>query len=220
MSIIEVTLLISLFMKKILVYTIIVIISLGCKNSIEIIEVKNEEGQLVEKYHRRVADNMRHGSYEAFDENGSVIESSVFQNDTLHGERIIYFENGQPQYVEQYKNGQFDDLYNAFYESGQLKLEGKYTNGAMNGEWKGYHENGQLKEVVLFENNNENGPFVEYHDNGKLSAEGTYLNGDKEHGELKLYDETGELYKTMNCDEGLCRTTWLREDHKEKKDNE
>lgn len=207
-------------MKEILVILSLVLIFQGCKNSIEVVEVKNEAGQLVEKYHRRVADNMRHGNYEAFDEKGNVIESSIFQNDTLQGKRIIYFENGQPQYIEQYKNGQFDDLYNAFYESGQLKLEGKYTNGAMNGEWKGYHENGQLKEVVLFVDNNENGPFVEYHDNGKLAAEGTYLNGDKEHGELKLFDENGELYKTMNCDEGLCRTTWLREDQKEKKDNE
>ncbi len=207
-------------MKEILVLLSLVIFSQACKNAIEVVEVKNEAGQLVEKYQRSVESNMRHGSYEAFDEKGNIIESSVFQNDTLHGERIIYFENGQPQYIEQYKNGQFDDLYNSFYESGQLKLEGKYTNGAMNGEWKGYHENGQLKEVVLFENNNENGPFVEYHANGKLAAEGTYLNGDKEHGELKLYDKTGELYKTMNCDEGLCRTTWLREDQKEKKDNE
>ena len=207
-------------MEKLVFILFLTFTTLGCKKSIEVVEIKNATGQIVEKYERRVADNMRQGKYESFDENGNLMESAFFQNDTLHGKRTIYFENGNPQYIEQYVNGQFDDAYSAFYQSGQLKLEGKYSNGAMNGEWKGYHENGQLKELVLFSNNEENGPFVEYHPNGKLAAEGTYLNGDNEHGELKLYDENGELYRTMNCDKGLCRTSWLREDYKEKNDDE
>ncbi len=190
---------------------LVIFLLIGCKPTIETIEVEDEAGNVVEKYERRIADNMRHGLYQMFDENGKVVELSIYQNDSLHGKRTMFFENGQPQYVENYVNGKFDDDYSSFYENGQLKLNGKYTNGAMNGEWKGYHENGQLKEVVQFVENQENGSFVEYHPNGKLAAEGTYLNGDNEHGELKLYDENGVLNKKMNCDKGVCRTAWTRD---------
>ena len=81
----------------------------------------------------------------------------------------------------------------------------------MNGPWLGYHENGQLKERVQFQDNDENGPFVEYHPNGNLAAEGTYKDGDNEDGELKIYDESGALLRTMLCDRGRCRTTWSAE---------
>ena len=47
--------------------------------------------------------------------------------------------------------------------------------------------------------------------NGKTKATGTYLEGDNEHGELKLFDENGELTKKMNCNRGACRTTWTKE---------
>ncbi len=51
-------------------------------------------------------------------------------------------------------------------------------------------------------------PLSEYHPNGQLKAEGYYKNGDKEEGLLKLYNETGKLVKTMNCNSGICRTVW------------
>ncbi|HHS96015.1 MAG TPA: hypothetical protein ENJ45_05440, partial [Phaeodactylibacter sp.] len=52
----------------------------------------------------------------------------------------------------------------------------------MQGTWKGYYESGALKEKVEFVDNEENGPFIEFYENGKLKAEGTYRNGDNEHG--------------------------------------
>ena len=194
-----------------IISVIFLFLLIGCKPTIETVEVEDEAGNVIEKYERRVADNMRHGLYQLFDENGKIVEMAIYQNDTLEGKRTMFFENGKPQYIENYSKGQFAGEYAAYYENGQLKLQGKYTNGAMNGEWKGYHDNGQLKELVQFENNEENGPFVEYHPNGKLAAEGYYLNGDNEEGELKLYDENGVLHKKMNCDKGICRTSWQRD---------
>ena len=81
----------------------------------------------------------------------------------------------------------------------------------MTGKWKGYYDNGALKEEVIFVNNQENGPFIEYYPNGKLKAEGTYLEGDYEQGELKLYNESGELIRRMNCEKGVCKTVWKAE---------
>ena len=55
----------------------------------------------------------------------------------------------------------------------------------------------------------------EYFRNGNLEAEGTYRNGDNEHGLLKLYNEEGELIKTMNCEDGVCRTVWKKDQNRE-----
>jgi len=112
---------------------------------------------------------------------------------------------------ETYKRGTFSGPYRLFYPGGELKQSGKYRDNLMVGKWKGFYDNGQLKEVVQFENNEENGAFIEYHSNGKLKAEGSYLDGDYEHGELKLYDENGELERTMQCVKGRCSTTWSRD---------
>ena len=51
-----------------------------------------------------------------------------------------------------------------------------------------------------FKNNQENGPFKEYFQNGNLKFEGTYEGGDYEVGELKKYDESGNLIAKMNCE--------------------
>ena len=84
----------------------------------------------------------------------------------------------------------------------------------MSNVWIRYYKNGQKKEEVTFENNEENGPFVEYNENGSLAAKGSYLNGDFEHGLLEIYDGQGVLVRKMNCDKGICNTTW-KADHME-----
>ena len=49
----------------------------------------------------------------------------------------------------------------------------------------------------------------------KTKAAGNYLAGDNEHGELKLFDENGELIKKMNCNNGLCQTSWTKEENED-----
>jgi antitoxin component YwqK of YwqJK toxin-antitoxin module len=183
---------------------------IGCSD-LETTEVKDENGNVIEKYTRRKTDFAKQGMYQAFSPEGTLMEEANYVNDTLDGERRLYHENGKVQIKEQYDQGQFVGAYQTFYENGQMELEGTYTEGAMNGEWKRYYENGQLMEVVQFENNQENGPFIEYHDNGNLKAKGAYLDGDKEHGLLELFDEQGELERKMDCDKGICRTIWTRD---------
>lgn len=123
----------------------------------------------------------------------------------------MYNEKGDTQIVENYKEGAFEGVYKAFHENGKVKLAGQYVNNEMTGTWKGFYENGALKEEVQFKDNAENGPFVEYYENSKLKAEGAYLDGDYEHGELKLYNENGELTRRMQCDKGICKTVWQAE---------
>ncbi len=179
-------------------------------SELEVVEKTDAYGN-TERYTRRLDDYAKEGKYSKMSPEGNLIESAHYHNDTLHGLRVIYYENGDTQIVEQYEHGLFAGPYQAYYEGGDLELEGIYTANSMEGVWKRYYPNGQLMETVSFQDNQENGPFTEYHENGKLKAEGYYKDGDNEHGLLKIYDQEGELVKTMNCQHGVCRTVWEKE---------
>jgi antitoxin component YwqK of YwqJK toxin-antitoxin module len=192
-------------------WALMVLAILSCKKTTETVESKDEAGYTV-RYERRLSDYAKQGRYEKINPKGQKVEEAMYRNDTLDGSRIIYSETGDTQIVELYKNGIFDGAYKVFYENGALKILGYYKNNIAVGKWKGYYDTGALKEEVTFENNQENGPFVEYHPNGKLKAEGAYANGDYEEGELKLYDESGTLYRRMECVKGVCKTVWKKEE--------
>lgn len=168
-----------------------------------------------EQFQRRLADGVREGRYLRFNAEGKRMEEAFFHNDTLNGPRIFYFTNGDTLSIEQYSMGNFEGEFRQYYENGQLQLKGMYRNNEMTGQWQQFYESGELKEVVTFRANAENGPFTEYFQNGNLKAEGNYLNGDHEHGLLKLYDENGRLVRKMDCDMGKCRTIWRAEGEEE-----
>lgn len=204
-------------MKNILLTKIgmgFILICLGltsCKKDIKTITETNPETKEKLEYQIRISDEKKHGTYKLTSAKGVLIETAQYQDGELDGERLLFFENGEVQYREQYKQGQFEGPYFSYFDSGSPESEGQYVENAMQGEWKFYYSNGQVKEILRFTDNEENGPFLEYHENGKMKAEGQYLKGDYEEGELKLYDEQGELERIMNCDKGICRTQWVRD---------
>ena len=173
-----------------------------------VVENRDENGQLTERITYKTDTEERHGKYESFFASGKIMEESFYQDGLLHGPRKVYFENGQLEYLETYDKGEFEGLYQKYTEDGQLVQEGQFVNNMMSGPWKGWYDSGMLKEEVLFENNNENGPFKEYHPNGQLKTEGAYRNGDNEQGELVIFDEDGQVIERMYCEYGVCGTTW------------
>jgi antitoxin component YwqK of YwqJK toxin-antitoxin module len=180
----------------------------ACVNQYETVRNYDEAGYLLEEYTIDRKTKQKQGIYQSFDKNGKVIAEETYSNNVLNGRRRVFFSNDTPQVVEIYKNGLLDGAYSSYYENGKVSFEGNYVNGKMEGEWRGYYDNGQLKEIVQFQGDAENGSFIEYHANGKLKAKGNYLNGDQEHGALELYDESGALVRKMDCEQGICKTTW------------
>lgn len=202
-------------MNRYIFLSCFIIFFFSCSD-IESVEVK-EGDVVVESYTRKKSDFAKHGTYTRFSPDGKMTEKSEYQDDKLHGKQEFFYSNGQVQELVHYKNGTHEGEYKTFFEDGKIQQEGNYVNGAWEGELKVYYSNGQLKEVVNYKNNHEFGPFVEYHENGKLKTEGTYQGADPdtnqalEHGELKKYDKNGEHFQTMNCNNGRCETTWLKE---------
>ena len=182
----------------------------GCdEESLVAVEKWQDSNRVLQRY-LVDRDSLRQGEYERFVE-GVLRERCHYENDTLHGMRTLYDAGGRKEIEETYQNGSFAGPFRTYYPSGQVELLGQYVDNAMHGEWIKYYPTGQMMERVFMARNNENGPFVEYHENGQLKAEGTYANGDREHGLLKLYDDSGELMTKMMCDSGICHTIWSRE---------
>ncbi len=190
----------------------------ACGKQTEIAEVRDGEGNLIEKYAKDPKTNLRNGLSTKYIGKRKV-EEAHYLNDVLHGERKVFYENGTVEALENYENGIFVGPYKSFYEkNNSLKSEGEYVAGKMTGNWKFYYPNGRIKEIVAFKENEEDGPFEEYYESGTIKAKGNYktlegsVNPNKEHGLLELFDETGTLVKKMNCNYGACVTTWTQKD--------
>jgi antitoxin component YwqK of YwqJK toxin-antitoxin module len=121
--------------------------------------------------------------------------------------------------IEHYQKGEYHGKYQKFYESGQLKIEQEFVDGAMQGFSLRYYPNGVLEEKVTIRDSEENGPFWEYYENGNLKTEGSYApsedasfsdNVSLEQGELKEYDENGQLIRIADCNKGVCLTRWKK----------
>ncbi|MEM6722436.1 MAG: toxin-antitoxin system YwqK family antitoxin [Bacteroidota bacterium] len=193
-------------------FGMLVLLSLSsCKGDIQVVSLTDAATEGKIEYELRQSDSLQHGFYKRYSPEGTLVESANYTDGELDGERLLYHENGEIQYIERYQTGRYEGTYESFYDDGQKESEGEYIGNAMQGEWKFYYQNGQVKELVRFTDSEENGPFIEYYENGNLKAEGAYLDGDNEHGELKLYDEQGELERIMNCEKGICRTQWVRD---------
>lgn len=196
-------------MRFTLIFSFAIIFLAACSD-METIEVKDENGKIKEQYSLNKQTKKKEGAYLAFYPNGQKLEESFYINDSLHGERKLFYENGQLESVTNHANGMFEGKYQKYNEQGKLTNEGQYLNNEMSGVWKKWDGSGALVEEVAFMANLENGPFKEFYPNGKLKAEGIYLDGDNEQGELKIYDETGELVERKHCEFGNCATAWSK----------
>ena len=175
--------------------------------NIKYIEENDFEGNL-EKFGILEENGNYQGRYTKLRSDGTMMEEAYYNDGNLDGLRILYYANQDTQILETHVNGIFHGPYRSFYKGNRLKLSGEYSENQMQGIWYKYYETGELMEEVTFVNSLENGPFTEYHKNGQISVQGQYLDGDNEDGELKFFTEEGIHYKTMNCDKGMCRTTW------------
>jgi antitoxin component YwqK of YwqJK toxin-antitoxin module len=185
----------------------------ACSNR-ETVEQKSEAGVL-ERYERLKKDGRKDGLYQKFWPNGKVQVEAHYKADSLDGERRFYYETGAVQAVEHYVNNHYHGDFKEFYPNGKAKVEQRYENDKLQGISTVYYENGNVREQVTLKDNEEDGPFKEYYENGNLKCEGTYSPSDEngmaiEQGELKEYDETGQLARIAQCVNGVCNTVWRK----------
>ena len=192
---------------------LIVFQSFCTPNPLETTEAKNDRGQL-ERWQRRKDNLAKERLYQRFSPEGVLLEEAHYLADSLDGERKYFSATGSLESIERYQKGKFHGKFQAFYENGQVKIEQDFVNGALTGLSVRYYPNGKLQEKVMLKDNVENGAFTEYHENGNLKTEGTYLPNEEgdglEEGELKEYDESGQLIRIADCIHGRCLTKWKK----------
>ncbi len=188
----------------------IVLLLSGCQTHSKKQEIDPDTGYRME-YSLDKNSRLHDGPYIKKDSSGVLLEKGMLKEGVQVGIRELYYPDGKVKVRERYVNGKMDDLYEYFHPNGAVQLKGYYVQGEMYGLWRKYTPEGQLIDEVLMIANEENGPFTEYYPNGKIAAQGAYLHGANESGTLKLYNESGELYKTMQCYDGRCYTTWLKD---------
>lgn len=181
------------------------------QNQLETTESKNDRGHL-ERWQQRKGSSIKEGLYQRFSPEGILLEEAHYLADSLEGERKYFAATGSLETIERYQRNKMHGKFQSFYEDGQLKIEQDFVNGALSGFSIRYYPNGKVQEKVLLKDNVENGPFTEYHENGNLKTEGTYLPNEEgdglEHGELKEYNEAGQLIRIADCQNGMCLTRW------------
>lgn len=185
-----------------------------CSSSpLETVEAKTERGQ-TERWQRRKDNGQKEGLFQRFSPEGVLLEEAYYRTDSLHGERKYFAANGTLESIEPYDNNRLHGKFKVFFANGALKIEQDFVKGALNGWSIRYYPNGVVEEKVLLKDNVENGPFQEFHENGNLKTEGTYTPNEEgdgvEEGELKEYDETGQLIRIADCNNGMCLTRWKK----------
>ncbi len=195
-------------MHKSLALILWLLFAASCGHPVKTTEVRNREGLLLELYHRDTHTGSKEGYYARFFPNGDISEEGWYLNDTLHGQRIRYYEGSNKKLVEHYRHGKLSGDFKAYHEDGSLKCDYEFRDGKADGVWKNYYSNGQLKDVVTYRDDRQNGPYLEYYPNGKAKAKGSYMNGPNRHGLFEIYDVYGILVKEMICTFGDCQTIW------------
>lgn len=183
------------------------------QNPLETTESKNDRGQ-AERWQRRKDTKVKEGLFQRFSPEGVLLEEAHYLADSLDGERKYFSASGVLEIIEHYQNHKIHGKFQSFYPTGQVKIEQDFVQGALTGLSIRYHLNGKVQEKVQLKDNVENGPFSEYHENGNLKTEGTYLPNEEgdgvEAGELKEYDEAGQLIRIADCTNGMCLTRWKK----------
>lgn len=186
----------------------------ACKeNPKETVETHDDDGRL-ERFQRNKKDFAKEGLYQKLSPEGVLIEEAHYHLNVLEGERKYFFPGGAVESIENYKNGQIHGKYLKFFENGSPRITQEFVEGAMQGLSIRYYPNGTIEERVTIKDNEENGPFQEYYENGNLKVEGNYAPSDTEsaleQGELKEYDESGQLVRIADCVDGRCTTRWKK----------
>ena len=96
----------------------------------EIKVFKNVEYQ----FYRNGNEEVKHGYYKEYDENGQIIAEGEYKKDgetgrEWSGKFIEYYYNGQIRYEENYKDGKEEGRFVSYYENGEIVDEDIWKDG-------------------------------------------------------------------------------------------
>jgi antitoxin component YwqK of YwqJK toxin-antitoxin module/tetratricopeptide (TPR) repeat protein len=148
------------------------------------------------------------GTQTFYNENGSVMETDVYQDDTEQGPSTSWFLNGKKRVETPYVDGEMDGYHRTWYSNGQIREEGWYSQGKAQGYWLYHDEMGTLTDSAYYLDDDLEGYKSTFYPNGKRSFEIKYHRGWME--ESIDYDTSGkELSRSIfKAGTGMLRLTY------------
>ena len=144
-----------------------------------------------------------------FANNGGISYRETYKNDTLNGEKLIYYipehknqnSNAQVMSIQIFKKGRLHGETTEYFPDGTKKLEGTYVEGKFHGKVNRYHPDGKLHVIERWNNRTKHGWWITYDANGKEVARTYYYRGEPVEGkELdKLMKRLKEEDKSPNA---------------------
>jgi len=178
-------------------------------------------GQL--KYKSTYMKGKLDGPKEEYHENGQLLSSIFYKENKIVDGVIKYFDkNGNLKKTESYKNGLKNGLAQTYYTDGSIFTKVSYEDGYELPEYISYFSNGQVsikshRYSGLYESyfsdgqlelkttkigGKNNGVTEEYTFFNKLKTKGTYSSGEIIDGEIRYYDDSGNLKTIVRYSNG------------------
>ena len=156
----------------------------SCNSGNDKKEFKNEKGQLVVQEWYSI-DKLKSETtylnsgksdyiYVAFNENGRLIDSGRYVNDTITGFHKFFEEKTNLMHFEHFKNGVLNGKHKALYSGGATSFEGFRKDGFLVGEWKFHYPDGKMITYEYYDSSGRVKYFRKYDDEGKTVK----INGD------------------------------------------
>lgn len=123
-----------------------------------------------------------------FGPSGRISFKDNYLNDSLHGEKVIYFVS--------------EDIHD---KSIRVSAKMNYNQGKLDGPYVEYFDVGTVKVKGTFVNNKRHGTWEEFQPNGKILAFSRYKNGVK-HGWCTAHDENGKEINKVYFYQGTIKT--------------
>lgn len=152
-------------MKKILAIVILVLLIVGCRQSIpknwKKITEKYKNGHKATKGYVDEKDN-KQGKWTAWRENGNKIYEGYFSDNIVNGKWIFYHENGNVKSKGNFDYGDETGKWITFHENGKKKSEGVHSFDKLIGLWTCWDKNGKIIEENIYDDNGKLIKTIEY----------------------------------------------------------
>lgn len=141
-------------------------------------------GAMKEQLHLN-AEQVLHGPYLEYNEEGQVITKAFFENGELDGSYAKYEDDGRVNVIFHYKKGKLDGE-SKIYTEGRLALVGEYVDGKKHGKEKFYSPTGRVTGEREYQAGKKHGVSIFYNDLGQVVKTETHRN-DQLEGPTVIY---------------------------------
>jgi len=84
-----------------------------------------------------------HGISQSYYPDGDISEEVEWKQNVKHGLWKQYYQNGEARLSSQFENGMLQGSYEVYYSDGTIEIRGSYLDNRSHGTWRFYDESGE-----------------------------------------------------------------------------